>query len=43
MDREKMETHLIIANDKHYMSPSKTNYDAAEDSLVNRKNRKDIL
>ena len=35
VDREKVETHLIIASDTHYMSPSMTDYGAAFDSLVN--------
>ena len=29
VDREKVETHLIIASDTHYMSPSMTDYGAA--------------
>ena len=37
VDREKMETHLIIASDTHYMSPSMTDYGAAFDSPLSVK------
>ena len=42
VDREKVETHLIIASDTHYMSPSMTDYGAAFDSLVNSNDGKVI-
>ena len=35
VDREKVETHLIVASDMHYMSPSTTDYGAAFERLVN--------
>ena len=42
VDREKMETHLIIASDTHYMSPSMTDNGAAFDSHVNSNDGKMI-
>lgn len=42
VDREKIETHLIIASDTHYMSPSLTDYGAAFDQLVNSSDGKVI-
>ena len=42
VDREKVETHLIIASDTHYMSTSMTDYGAAFDSLVNSNDGKVI-
>ena len=42
VDREKIETHLIIASDTHYMSPSLTDYGVAFDQLVNSSDGKVI-
>ena len=42
VDREKIETHLIIASDTHYMSPSLTDYGVAFDQLVNSSDGKEI-
>ena len=39
---EKIETHLIIASDTHYMSPSLTDYGVAFDQLVNSSDGKEI-
>ncbi len=42
VDREKVETHLIVASDMHYMSPVTTDYGAAFERLVNNSDGKVI-